>query len=946
VVKTNKGIEIKNARLNVKTATPGFSFNGSNELSNEWYARQAGSDVDMGSNKITNLTDPTSAQDGATKKYVDANLHTSSLQNKLYPMGIPDDIVSTHFDGEISENIEYTGEYVTKIWDATGKENNYTASQSSHYTYNSDLKCLEMTSTSGQDMKGTLPSGASNATQPFSFTMVVELTETNSANWSGGVSGVFHLFGNGGARANAYWTSNGFDLFQGGVDGDSSNFWNPNISPVGTPLKLIVTVNYNTNNSNIDVYVNNRWYGVDSGDRSADEVIIGNDALTANNPHYGRIYECFYTHDSLSETQVGHIHNFLNDKWDVFVKPTVDIFAMSGQSNMVGKGDQEHSPNPFYGFFLDPQFWDNNRTRMDTIVDPVGRGVNYGVANTGSCIPAFCQQYYDETGRIPVILHVADRGTSIFVNSEWNPDYSGSNHLTDLIDILPLAETQLENMGWQVGRKCTLWHQGEQDNAKTVQEYKDQFLKLVDKCLNNGYDYFLYYEISRLQGSTDYDSVREAQRLAHQERDNLYMIWSCANLVPLGLTTDGVHYNQQGYNLMGREGAKTVAESIIGRDWNNWYSTPAYGDVDMNQHRIEDLANPISGSDSATKNYVDSRAPLSTLYQGSKAFYTFNGDYKNSIVENSTYDGTNMGTSFTTGIINQAIDTTGGKNWVDPNGLFDWGTNDFSVACWVYTSATGLQYIAGNFDGGSNFTMFNYNADNGNIFNMVTGGNTSATLRTTKSYPLGQWYFVVFNRTGSRGEIYVNGELDISGEVSTGNLSGTPSRSAIALSDTTNGNKTWEGTIDHFGVWDRILSENEVKYLYNQGKATESFIDYDYTFNYNVDMKQNQILNLGSAQTTTLTIADDSAKSITPANNRGVLFVEDDIGIAQILYDVANGSIQKGTQLGLITTATGNYTGTDGSDGQLTVSADGTNGQIDVENRTGSQTTVRILNIF
>jgi hypothetical protein len=35
VVKTNKGIEIRNARLNVKTATPGFSFNGSDELSNE-----------------------------------------------------------------------------------------------------------------------------------------------------------------------------------------------------------------------------------------------------------------------------------------------------------------------------------------------------------------------------------------------------------------------------------------------------------------------------------------------------------------------------------------------------------------------------------------------------------------------------------------------------------------------------------------------------------------------------------------------------------------------------------------------------------------------------------------------------------------------------------------------------------------------------------------------
>jgi hypothetical protein len=85
---------------------------------------------------------------------------------------------------------------------------------------------------------------------------------------------------------------------------------------------------------------------------------------------------------------------------------------MAGQSNMVGRGDSSQSPNPDYGFFLDPQYWNSSRTRMDTIKDPVGNGSTLDQASSGSAIPAFCQEYYNQTGRIPVILHVCDGGRS------------------------------------------------------------------------------------------------------------------------------------------------------------------------------------------------------------------------------------------------------------------------------------------------------------------------------------------------------------------------------------------------------------------------------------------------------------------------------------------------------------------------------------------------------
>jgi hypothetical protein len=273
-----------------------------------WYTIQAQSDVDMNSNKITNLEPPTNPQDATTKLYVD-DITGNTLESKLHPLGIPDDIISTHFDGEISENITTSNGWVTKIWDATGKGHNYTASEAMNYAYNSTQKRLEMTAASGQRMKDTLPSG--NSTQAYSWTIVSELSERNESNWEkSAASVIFNLFNsNDGTdnRANAYYADDNFQIAKDDLLAGSSNFWNQNkYSKFKAPQKLIITANYNSNDNATDFCINNRWFGQTSIERNNDEVVIGNDDDVA--PHdfsfYGYIYECFYTNDSLSETQL------------------------------------------------------------------------------------------------------------------------------------------------------------------------------------------------------------------------------------------------------------------------------------------------------------------------------------------------------------------------------------------------------------------------------------------------------------------------------------------------------------------------------------------------------------------------------------------------------------------------------------------------------------------
>ena len=91
-------------------------------------------------------------------------------------------------------------------------------------------------------------------------------------------------------------------------------------------------------------------------------------------------------------------------------------------------------------------------------------------------------------------------------------------------------------------------------------------------------------------------------------------------------------------------------------------------------------------------------------------------------------------------------------------------------------------------------------------------------------------------------------------------------------------------------------------------------------------------------------IADDAVHQFTPGPNAGFLIVQTDGDAAAFVYDVSgSGTISKLGELGTtFETATSDLGGTDGTDGKITVSADGGNGQIDVENRTGAEITVRI----
>lgn len=87
-----------------------------------------------------------------------------------------------------------------------------------------------------------------------------------------------------------------------------------------------------------------------------------------------------------------------------------------------------------------------------------------------------------------------------------------------------------------------------------------------------------------------------------------------------------------------------------------------------------------------------------------------------------------------------------------------------------------------------------------------------------------------------------------------------------------------------------------------------------------------------------VTIADDDVATVTPTKNFGKLLIHDNNAeVGEFLFDISGGAITEIADLnGNINTSTSSLSGTTGTDAKITVSADSSNGQIDIENRIGA----------
>ena len=198
-------------------------------------------------------------------------------------------------------------------------------------------------------------------------------------------------------------------------------------------------------------------------------------------------------------------------------------------------------------------------------------------------------------------------------------------------------------------------------------------------------------------------------------------------------------------------------------------------------------------------------------------------------------NGTVNGATLTTdrfGNANQAYSFNGTSNYIDVNDAVQLrlSNTDYSISFWInvnaYSLGGGTAFVYKRSNGSQN--GWGLGADQGtqDKLMMITSENTDPRAYSTSTLALNGWRFVsvTYSMLNQQIKFYINGVLDntTSGvDFNYNPIAGMPSPSANCSSimrfgqDTKNNSYWLNGKLDDIGVWNRAITQCEIKGLFN-----------------------------------------------------------------------------------------------------------------------------------
>ena len=236
----------------------------------------------------------------------------------------------------------------------------------------------------------------------------------------------------------------------------------------------------------------------------------------------------------------------------------IDVLIVYGQSNARGYAATS-AGDPVYKA-PSARVWDGSAFIALTSYTPTsGDGTS-----TGSAWAAFGNEYCKLTGRKLVIVNGGKGSQSVAELQKGGAVY------TALAGWVTGAKSAIVAEGNTVGKVLVAYSQGERDSqlkttpsvynaslATLWADMKADFAATHFGIFTVGY----YADANLLWGQ----AIQQAQRLYARGTSDVFIAYD--NLGAFGshngLKVDSVHYNQRGYNIMGREGAQRFAELVF-----------------------------------------------------------------------------------------------------------------------------------------------------------------------------------------------------------------------------------------------------------------------------------------------------------------------------------------------------------------------------------------------
>lgn len=235
-------------------------------------------------------------------------------------------------------------------------------------------------------------------------------------------------------------------------------------------------------------------------------------------------------------------------------KAILDFYCFNGQSNSTYRSAIEESnpdtaspyPSRSAGYLI-------NMFQSDT--EPMAIYDSDGDPNIGGNFPSFMADYYEETGRKVLVISAGVGGRSILKFQPGNEMYERT--LTAMNSAYDNFLSQTEY--YEPGKKVMIWIQGEADNDNmTADTYCDYFMTFWNSIQSTAHP-FDYCMISLL--ASDYPVIKEADLKLIEDHSEMYLGSEVAQTFTIDnglLVSDGIHYSQEGRNLLGASLAESA----------------------------------------------------------------------------------------------------------------------------------------------------------------------------------------------------------------------------------------------------------------------------------------------------------------------------------------------------------------------------------------------------
>ncbi|MHA1690092.1 MAG: LamG domain-containing protein, partial [Candidatus Heimdallarchaeaceae archaeon] len=197
-----------------------------------------------------------------------------------------------------------------------------------------------------------------------------------------------------------------------------------------------------------------------------------------------------------------------------------------------------------------------------------------------------------------------------------------------------------------------------------------------------------------------------------------------------------------------------------------------------------------------------------------------------SIKELKTADNTpnsNHGTVYGASVSEDYTSFDGSDDYISVNNAdeLNFGTNSFSISAWFKTSGEGPTYIiTKNTEDYISTPGFNIRMNSSETLTFtVTDGTNHASPWGTIAANDEQWHHVVgvYDGENKKAYLYLDGALDTT--YTNANLGSTSNTGNLYIGRNPESvSQVWNGQICNVKIWNRALSEEEIKLLYEKGR--------------------------------------------------------------------------------------------------------------------------------